>query len=79
MSKPNKPAPAVKPANETETAAALAVIISALAESIQANREQSRFAADPEIFDTLTNERAELLAALDWAEGFAAIMKGGSK
>lgn len=71
--------PAVNPANETENAAALAVIISALAESLESNREQMRFAADPEIFDTLANERKELLAALRWAEAFAAGMKGGSK
>jgi hypothetical protein len=64
-------APAVNPANKT-AAAALAVIIGVLAEAIENNREQKRFAADPEIYDTLANELKELNTALAWAKANAA-------
>jgi len=70
-------APAVNPANH-ENPAALAVIIGVLAEAIENNREQKRFAADPEIYDTLENELKELHAALAWAKANAG-KKGKSK
>jgi len=60
--------PPVKAATETETAAALAVIQNVLRDAIENNREQKRFAADEEIYETLVSELAELHAALIWTE-----------
>lgn len=66
MRKQNQTAPAVNPA--TESARALAVILSALSESMESNRELMRFVADPETVADLETERADLLAARAWAE-----------
>ena len=74
-----KTVPAVNPATENETAAVLAVIITVLGEAIENNREQMRFAYDPEVKETLREELESLHGALDWAESAVGKGKGESK